>query len=115
MRLNGILAMAFSAGLLTVTALAHNQSSPKQANPRNAVKIQDEETLKQMENAFSNSEERNGSFGDAIADDWVGLNSNGRETSKAKFAEELEKNRVQHNISEHSRRQCLGTVKLLRT
>jgi hypothetical protein len=53
--------------------------------------------LQQMENAFSNSEEQNSSFGDAIADDWVGLSSNGRETSKAKFAEELERNRVQHN------------------
>jgi hypothetical protein len=47
MRLDGILAMTFSAGLLTVTALAHNQSSPKQANPNIAVKTQDEETLKQ--------------------------------------------------------------------
>jgi hypothetical protein len=97
MRRSGILAITFSAGLLTVTALAHNQSSPKQANPKNAVKTQDEETLQQMENAFSNSEEQNSSFGDAIADDWVGLSSNGRETSKAKFAEELERNRVQHN------------------
>jgi hypothetical protein len=34
MRRSGILAITFSAGLLTVTALAHNQSSPKAGEPQ---------------------------------------------------------------------------------
>jgi ketosteroid isomerase-like protein len=97
MRRSGILVLALSVGLVTVSAVAHNPSSPKQAESKNAAKTQDEKNLEQIESDFSNSEEQNHSLGDAIADDWVGLNSNGREISKAKFAEEMERNRVQHN------------------